>query len=163
MWKGETWYRYKPQNQKSVIWATAIFWKLRGAPWFSNHRHYGLYLQRLHWWIIFVFTSFPRVSHRCLLRKPVYNGRPLSRSLHHKVPPEAQGTVWWGSSVNEMFKFAGLYSLYMTCNFVLFLYFRRGYYISETSSCATSSVGWNQLPIHGTLCKSQDAPWVSRI
>jgi hypothetical protein len=27
------------------------------------------------------------------LRKPVYNGRPLSRSLHHKVAPEDQGAV----------------------------------------------------------------------
>jgi len=26
--------------------------------------------------------------------KPVYNGRPLSRSLHHKVPPEEQGEKW---------------------------------------------------------------------
>ena len=26
-------------------------------------------------------------------RKPVYNGRPLSRSLHHKVPPEDQGAT----------------------------------------------------------------------
>lgn len=28
------------------------------------------------------------------LRKPVYNGRPLSRSLHRKVPPEDQGEKW---------------------------------------------------------------------
>ncbi|CAL1151455.1 unnamed protein product [Cladocopium goreaui] len=26
--------------------------------------------------------------------KPVYNGRPLSRSLHHKVAPEDQGVKW---------------------------------------------------------------------
>ena len=42
---------------------------------------------------VFRGLVFAQLARHCTLRlrKPVYNGRPLSRSLYHKVPPEEAG------------------------------------------------------------------------